>query len=347
MPRLKVIIRKDTGSLTISGTVAGQQIRRRAQSDVRRLAEEEAAALEGQLLKTAWHGERRGARSFAEAVDSYLDATVRPYGSQRFLTRIMRALGDVTLAEVDLAAVAKVKRIMLSSDAAASTFARSVLAPIRAVMMHASDLGWCDPPRLRAPRQPEGRTQYLLPSEATALVGAAAPHLRPLLLFLIGTGARMSEAIELAWRDVDLRGARAILWRTKSGRRRNVEMPPMTVAALANLPHRDGAVFRRPDGMPYADKRRRSGGQITDGFAGAVKRAGLDHGLSPHVLRHTWASWHYAVHRDLLLLKRDGGWHSVALVERYAHLLPAGLQDEIRAFLHDSGTAKTEDRISA
>jgi integrase len=29
--------------------------------------------------------------------------------------------------------------------------------------------------------------------------------------------------------------------------------------------------------------------------------------LTPHDLRHTWASWHYALNRDLLLLKVEGG----------------------------------------
>jgi integrase len=259
----------------------------------------------------------------------------------------MRALGDVTLAEVNQLAIAKAKRVMLSPDASPATFSRSVIVPIRAVLMHASENGWCDAPRLRAPRQPEGRVNYLLPSEAEKLLDAAAAHLRPLLLMLIGTGARMSEALELEWRDVDLRGGRAILWRTKNGRRRDIDLPPATVAAIASLSHRKGIVFRRPDGMPYADKRRRSGGQITDGFAGAVRRAGINTELTPHDLRHTWASWHYALNRDLLLLKRDGGWHSVALVERYAHLMPTGLEGEIRAFLHVAGTEIRLGAISA
>jgi hypothetical protein len=41
----------------------------------------------------------------------------------------------------------------------------------------------------------------------------------------------------------------------------------------------------------------------------------LDPELTPHDLRHTWASWHYALNRDLLALKIEGGWSSVALVE--------------------------------
>jgi hypothetical protein len=41
-------------------------------------------------------------------------------------------------------------------------------------------------------------------------IDAAAGHLKPLLLFLTGTGAGMAEAIYLDWRDVDTTGAMAI-----------------------------------------------------------------------------------------------------------------------------------------
>jgi integrase len=87
---------------------------------------------------------------------------------------------------------------------------------------------------------------------------AAAPHVQTLLLLLLGTGMRMAEALELDWRDVDLAGGRAILWpdQTTARKRRNVSLPPRVVAALANLQQREGAVIRRPDGLPYADRQR-------------------------------------------------------------------------------------------
>ena len=76
---------------------------------------------------------------------------------------------------------------------------------------------------------------------------------------LLGTGMRMAEALELDWQDVDLVGARAILRadQTKGKKRRNVTLPPRLITTLANLQHREGAVIRRPDGIPYADRRRR------------------------------------------------------------------------------------------
>ena len=61
------------------------------------------------------------------------------------------------------------------------------------------------------------------------------------------------------------------------------------------------------------------------------------------------ASWHYALQRDLLALKIEGGWSSVALVERYARLLPAGQEAAISEFLgwHQMGTEVAEARAAA
>ena len=65
--------------------------------------------------------------------------------------------------------------------------------------------------------------------------------------------------------------------------------------------------------------------------------AALDPEYTAHDLRHSWASWHYALHKDLLRLKTEGGWSSVLLVERYAHLLPAGQEEAIKRFLSHQG----------
>lgn len=338
---LRITRRKDTGgSLTIVGTVEypdGRRIRirRRSQSNDIALAHEEAAALEARLLRDAWHGERRGVRSFAEAVLSYLDAAPRSDGRRATLHRLVRALGRTPLSEIDQDALIRARAIVLRPGSAPGTFERQVIGPASAVMRHAAIRGWCDAPHFSRPRELQGRTRYLLPGEAEALIKAAAPHVRPLLTFLLCTGARMSEALGLEWRDVDLRGARAVFWpdQTKSARRRIAVLHPVCLVSLAGLPARDGRVFRTDAGEPYSTARERGyGGQIKTAWRGAIRRSGLDPELTPHDLRHTWASWRYALHRDPLALKAEGGWSSVALVERYAHLLPAGHEAEIRAF---------------
>jgi integrase len=338
---LTVVRRKSTGALTITGTVAGTRVRRRAQSDDPKLAAEEAAALEADLLRTAWHGERRGSRTFAEAALSYLEAAPRTESTKGRVRRLLLALGTTTLAEIDQGTISRLRSKLLRPDATSATVSRGIIVPLRAILRYAHRRGWCDAPVFEIPRRVEGRTLYLLPREAERLISTAVPHVRPLLLFLISTGARMSEAIELDWRELDLSGARAIFWRTKTGKRRVAQLPPRAVLTLASLPHREGPVFRWGKSLrAYADRGREEGGHIKRAWKSAIRRAALDPELTPHDLRHTWASWHYALHRDLLALKIEGGWSSVALVERYAHLLPADQEAAIREFLgwHQAGT---------
>jgi integrase len=342
---LRIIRRKSTGALTISGTVAGQRIQRRAQSNDSKLAAEEAAVLEAQLLRTDWHGERRGARSFAAAVIAYFEAEPRTDATKKRYNRVLLALGDVKLSEIDQDAITALRHRMMRPGHSPSTVTREIINPMRAIMRFAAKRKWCDLPDFEVPREIEGRTLYLTPNEAERLIAAAPPHLKSMLIFLIGTGARMGETVYLNWddRSVDLIGRRVIFFadQTKAKKRRIAELPPRVVVELANLHHRDGPVFRRPDGRPYEDRRGKYGGQIKTAFAAAVRRAGLNPELTPHSCRHTWATWHYALNKDPMKLKVDGGWSSLDLVERYAHLMPEGHQAEICRFLGLRGQSVT------
>jgi integrase len=105
---------------------------------------------------------------------------------------------------------------------------------------------------------------------------------------------------------------------TKNGESRGIYLHPRAMAAMANLKHRQGAVFRRPDGKTYETKDD-GGGQIKTAFNGACRRAGIGN-FHPHDCRHTWATWHYAANRDLRALMELGGWKSIAMVQRYTHI---------------------------
>ena len=245
-------------------------------------------------------------------------------------------------------------RPLLRPNPSPATRLREITTPARAVLTHAARRGWPDVPLFDiAPASPS-RTEWLTPGEVDRLLAAAAPHIKPLLSFLVATGARMSEALYLPWQDVDLDHARALLRDTKSGKDRPVDRCPRALAALTALPHRHGNVFRTrsrfetlPDGTrkehpgaPYADRVRQGGGQIKTAWLSALRKSGITKPISPHGLRHTWASWHYAEHRHTLLLRFVGGWSTVTLVERYAHIVPASMAAEIIAW-RAAGTVLT------
>jgi hypothetical protein len=170
---LIVTRRKSTGSLTISGTVAGQRVQRRASSDDLALAREEAAALEVEILRTNWHGERRGTRTFDQALLSYLEAQPRGENTKARLRRLRAALGDVQLSRIDQDTATRLKATVLRPGAGPATYLREIVTPLRAVLRHASERGWCDAPTIKAPKTTEGRTRYLSPAEAGQLIAAA------------------------------------------------------------------------------------------------------------------------------------------------------------------------------
>jgi integrase len=230
---LRVTRRKDTGTLWIVGTVRaagapqGVRVRRRAGTDDPRLAQEEASGIEREILRGHHLGERPRSRSFAEAVASYLDHEPRSPQTHAFLARLLIHFREIPLDRIGQEQVDRARSIVLRHGAAPATVKRNLIAPLRAVLRHAERRGWCRSPSFDLPREPKGRTSFLLPDQAARLVRHGG-KLAPLILFLICSGCRAGEAIGLQWDDVDLRGARAILHEgdTKAGRRRVVALPP-------------------------------------------------------------------------------------------------------------------------
>ena len=118
---LRVIPHKPTGGLTITGTVAGTRVRRRAQSNNPKLAAEEAATIEANLLRAAWHGERRGSRTFAEAVTAYLEAALRSESTKARSRKLLLALGTTRLADIDQGTVVRLRKQVLTPNASPAT----------------------------------------------------------------------------------------------------------------------------------------------------------------------------------------------------------------------------------
>lgn len=334
---LTVKRRPDTGTLWITGTVrpagakSGIRVRVRAGTDDPKAAAQEAAILEAKILNNAWHGQRRGTRTFAEAAEAYIRDRPRRTHTMMLIRRLVLHAGPHTeLGQITQEWADKARRALLKPDAAPATVRRGIVVPLTAILTFAAKRGWCDRPAFDAPPAPRGRVAFLMPDQARRLLNAADARLRPLWTLALCTGMRMQEMLTLDWTDVDLQGARILLWEgeTKGGARRVVDLPPAAVAALAGIGGRDRAVFRNRRGEPYRDSEK-GGGQLRKPWATMCGRAGLE-GITPHGLRHTWATWHYAVHRDLLMLRAAGGWHSVTQVERYAHVMPAGHESAIR-----------------
>jgi integrase len=231
----------------------------------KRQAEEIRAKREAQIIEVSIHG-RAISETFAGAVVSYLEAD----GSKRFLDRVLEHFGTTPLGRIDQEAIERGAR-KVYPNVSASTRNRQFFTPTVAVLRHAAERGKCAMPLIERPDEGTKPAQrWLRPDEAERLIAACAPHLRPLVIFMIYTGARVGEALWLDWCNVDLARSHATFIKTKNGDARGVPLNQRIVAALANLPHRDGEVFRTRTGQPYVRPPKRPDG--SDGGAGRSSR---------------------------------------------------------------------------
>jgi integrase len=316
---LKLVRRPKSPHWVIRGTLRGIRLEESTGTDSKAIAEEIRAKREAEILAESIYG-RRATVTFASAALSYMENG----GSARFLEAVIKHFGTTLLAKIDLDAIDRMAR-KLYPDGCSATRNRQAYTPASAVMRHAARRGWCAPLIIERPEPSSERVRWLTLAEANKLIDACGQHLRPLVIFLLYSGARVGEVLWLDWRHVDLQRAHVTFPKTKNGEARGVPLHPRVIAALAKLSHRDGEVFRRPDGHPYdrlaSDNEldTSAGTRIKTAFRAACRRARITD-FHPHDCRHTWATWHYSANRDLGALQRLGGWKSVRMVMRYTHV---------------------------
>ncbi len=295
----------------------------------RKAANEYKALREAELLEESIHG-KRAVATFSQAALSLIEAG----GETRFLDPILVYFGAATrlsaLGQDEIDTCAR----KLYPNHAPATLVRQAYAPISAVLHHAARRGWCDEITIERPTVDNAVVRWISYEEAAALVASAAPHLQPLITFLLYTGARIGEALWLDWQNVSLDRAHVQFINTKNGTSRGVPLHQKVITALKQMKHTTGCVFLKTDGGIYRpldetnphDKS--AGTRIKTGFQGAVRRAGLTD-FSPHDCRHTWATWHYQANRDIGALQHLGGWKTLSMVMRYAHTNVAELDQTI------------------
>lgn len=188
-------------------------------------------------------------------------------------------------------------------------------------------------------KEPAGRVVYLLPAhkstEESTLWEALPVDLRPAFTVAMHTGLRRGELLALRWRSVDFYTRRLRVEDSKSGRSREVPLNDVALGALKAL----STARSRPNDpservihtpfwrlgreFPKAVERARKA------LVGAGEDASRLAGFVWHSLRHTMASRLVMAGVDLFTVQQIMGWESPEMVQRYAHLSPAHLDDAV------------------
>jgi len=199
---------------------------------------------------------------------------------------------------------------------------RSKLACLSSFFGFLQDMGYIQGNPAR--RLPLPKTEQLVPvtlsqEEARQLVAAAGrPWTRCLIVLLLTTGMRRSEAVSIALEDVDLENGQ-LLVHGKGSKERTVPLTQEAVAAIHHyLKHRKKTICQR---LFVSQTEEPIQGRVVNRILNrVVARAELKgRGITPHTLRHTFATHLIPNGTDIRTVQELLGHSDIQTTARYLH----------------------------
>lgn len=308
---LKLTRRPGSRNWYVRGTVAGQTIFESTGTPRAEDAEIYRAKREGEVSRRRIYGAEATA-TFLEAAVLYMDAG----GEKYYLAPIIDEIGNTPLKDISQETVERLAR-KLYPNSSPATVNRQLFTPVTAVVNYGARSGLCQPIQLRRPKVKSKWRPAAEPEQLQAFLQHAPERIGLLALFMALTGRRISEAVNLEWKDMDLQRGEAWIRRTKNEEPFLAYLPPELVAALANMKKRHPRkVFGY--GSRYS---------VYRAWKETCRKAGIPY-MTPHEMgRHTFATWmrRYAG-LDLPALMEAGGWKSAAMVMRYSKVSASEVQ---------------------
>lgn len=283
---------------------------------------------------------KRALEAFVHHLQREKDAsphTVRAYGRdlEQFTAHLQGQLRRAPrLSDVDVLAIRGFLAWLHEKGCGRATIARK-LASLRTFFRYLNREGLVktNPARLLvSPRQQRKIPSHLGEADAAALVEvpgetAAAVRARAILELLYATGMRCSELVglDLAEIDLDARMARVL------GKGRKERIVPFGQAAQAALVAYLPIRLRH---RPRSDAAfvSRNGGRLTDRWircmvSARVRQISLTKRVSPHTLRHSFATHLLERGADLRAIQELLGHSSLSTTQRYTHVNAKHLLD--------------------
>ena len=146
---------------------------------------------------------------------------------------------------------------------------------------------------------------------------------------------RQGELLSLQWNDVNLERQLVSIGAgdTKSSKGRAVPLNDKALAVIKSLVGNHPASVFTKGGQPMV-----SIDQVM--WKRTCKSAGIEN-FKFHDLRHTWASNHAISGTPLLVLQKLGGWITLQMVTKYAHLN----DDDLSKYASASEVTQTEPPV--
>ncbi len=191
---------------------------------------------------------------------------------------------------------------------------------------------------IRTPKQDKRLPQCLDIQQITALLQAPDTSTlfgsrdRAILETIYSAGLRISELVALNVEDIDRR-SEVLLIPGKGKKERLVPLGSLAIEAIdAYLELRSGRFGRAARGPLFINRhgKRLSDRSVRRRLDGYLAEAGISSQVSPHTLRHSFATHMLNAGADLRSVQELLGHESLSTTQIYTHLTTAGLQEVYR-----------------
>lgn len=309
--------RKDSSVWWIKISLNGRIVQKSTGTPDKNKAQEFHDRLKAQLWEQSKLGVKRR-YSWNEAVVRWLNEThnkatrADDLGNFRWLDQF---LNGIVLEDINHNVLDKIIQAKLTTKVKNSTVNR-MLALIRAILRKAVlEWEWLEKvPKIRLLPEPSRRIRWITQDEVDQLLLELPDHLKAMVRFSLETGLRQANVTGLQWTQIDLTRRCAWIHPDQAKARRAIAVPLSSSAVV---------IIREQLGKHLTHVFTYQGNSVTQvntrAWRQALQRAGIKD-FRWHDLRHTWASWHVQAGTPLHVLQELGGWESVEMVRRYAHL---------------------------
>jgi len=182
--------------------------------------------------------------------------------------------------------------------------------------------------------------EVLTPTEQEALLAQPTPRYltgqrnRVMLRLMLDTGLRLSEAIHLRWKDIDLNSGKVMVRQGKGAKDRTLWTGEQNLGALVAWRVRQASECA---GGPQNVFTTKAGGKLDPRYIQRmVKRyaakAGIEKDVHPHTLRHTFATDLYRETTNIRLTQKALGHANLATTQIYTHIVDEELEGALKSF---------------
>jgi integrase len=298
-----------------------------------------AANIRAERMRAIRHGEELPSKKPSEATfgevwnryDEWLETSKsRPQDDRYYYRKHLEPrFAAKPLSKISPFELEKMKMELLKQELAPATVKHNLVL-VRQIFNKAIAWGMWNgenPVRkVNLPKLNNRRERFLSVEQAQLLLeelGNVSDQLHDMAILSLQTGMRAGEVFNLKWVHLDYENDIILVADPKKGMSRKAFMTPEVKEMLR---HRGNGA---PEALVFPARGKKQIAAISKSFFKTVEQLGFNEGITDarqrvcfHTLRHTFASWLAIQGTPILAIKELMGHRSLAMTERYSHLIP-------------------------